>query len=72
MEEQPPYLTSKPKREKLIPVRMTKAILYLTESELVRLLSLNPELWQRAIRRGKRIKLERAAKRRQIKCGIKR
>ena len=38
---------------KLIPVRMTKAVLYLTETELVRLLSRDPALCREAIRRGK-------------------
>lgn len=57
---------------KLIPVKMTKATLYFYEHELVRLLSLNPDLWREAIRRGKRIKRARAARGPKIKEGADR
>lgn len=38
---------------RLIEIKTTKAILFLTELELIKLLSRDPELWQKAIRRGK-------------------
>lgn len=47
-----------------VEVKMTKTTLCFTEPELVRLLSRDVELWQKAIRRGKYIKRERAAERR--------
>lgn len=50
---------------KLIEIRMTKHTLFLTEQELAHLLSLNPELWAKAIRRGKFIRRQRAEGRRQ-------
>jgi hypothetical protein len=50
---------------RLIEIRMTKTTLYLTEPELVRLLSRDPEIWREAIRRGKYI--QRARKRREGK-----
>lgn len=71
MEERFPYLAG-PKREKLVELRMSKAVLYLTEPELVRLLAKDPELWRRGLRRGKFVKRTRAMERRQIKCGTKR
>ncbi|MCL6561278.1 MAG: hypothetical protein K6U74_21320 [Firmicutes bacterium] len=57
---------------KLIPVRMTKAVLYLTEPELVRLLAKDPALWQKAIRRGKFVRRARAARGPKIKGGAER
>lgn len=66
MEERPPYLAG-PKREKLIAIRMTKTTLFLTESELSRLLVKDPELWAAAIKRGKAIR--RKAKTRPPKTG---
>lgn len=53
---------------KLIEIRMTKHTLFLTEHELAHLLSRDPELWRAAVKRGKAIKRQRAAERRQIKC----
>lgn len=49
---------------RLIEIKMTKHTLFLTEQELAHLLSLNPELWAAAIKRGKRIKRQQAAERR--------
>lgn len=49
---------------KLIEIKMTKHTLFLTERELAHLLSLNPELWAAAIKRGKAIRRQKAAKRR--------
>lgn len=66
MEEPTPYLAGKPKRERLIEVSMTKHTLFLTERELAHLLSLNPALWAKAIRRGKFIRRQRAAERREL------
>jgi hypothetical protein len=60
MKEQIPHPAGKPKREKLIAIKMTKATLFLTEPELVRILAKEPELWAAAIKRGKFIR--RAAK----------
>lgn len=37
----------------MLEIRMDKATLMLTESELRRLLARDPELWKTAIRRGK-------------------
>lgn len=61
MEERPPYLAG-PKREKLIAIKMTKATLFLTEPELVQLLTKDPELWLEGIRRGKYVKRARAVR----------
>lgn len=38
---------------KLVRLAMTKTILYLTEQELVKLLAADPDLWKKAIQRGK-------------------
>lgn len=38
---------------KLVEVKMTKATLYLTEEELQKLLINEPEIWAKAIKRGK-------------------
>lgn len=72
MKEQIPHPAGKPKQEKLIAIKMTKTTLFLTESELSRLLAKDPELWAAAIRRGKRIKRQEAQERRKPKCAIKR
>ena len=61
MEERSPYLAG-PKREKLIAIKMTKATLFLTEAELSRLLTREPELWAAAVRRGKCVLRARAAR----------
>ncbi|MEW6425187.1 MAG: hypothetical protein AB1523_10665 [Bacillota bacterium] len=61
MEEQTPYLAG-PKRKKLIAIKMTKTTLFLTESELSRLLAKDPALWREAIRRGKHIRREAKAR----------
>ena len=39
--------------EKLIPLKLTKCELYLTEAELTSLLARDKDLWKRAIQRGK-------------------
>jgi hypothetical protein len=49
---------------RFIEIRLTKYKLFLTQPELVNLLSRDPALWAEAIRRGKRIKRGRAAERR--------
>jgi hypothetical protein len=40
---------------KMLEIRMARCVLYLTESELQRLLSREPDLWKLAIGRGKGI-----------------
>lgn len=57
---------------RLIPVRMTKTTLYLTEPELVRLLSADPDLWAEAVRRGKRIKRAARAREKEVDPRAKR
>ncbi|SHF70639.1 hypothetical protein SAMN02745218_02922 [Desulfofundulus australicus DSM 11792] len=72
MEEQTPHLAGRPKREKLIAIKMTKATLFLTEPELSRLLAKDPALWTEAVRRGKYMKRARAARGPKIKEGADR
>ncbi len=50
--------------DKLIPLKLTKCELYLTEAELTSLLARDQEIWRRAIRRGKWEKRTRAAEKR--------
>ncbi len=38
---------------KLVQIKMTKTTLYLTEGELLKLLSSDPEIWKKGIYRGK-------------------
>lgn len=47
---------------RFIEVRLTKHKLFLTEPELVNLLSRDPALWREAIRRGKHIRRETKAR----------
>jgi hypothetical protein len=47
--------------EKLIPLKVTKCELYLTEAELTSLLARDIDLWKRAIQRGKWEKRTRSA-----------
>lgn len=65
MEERAIYRAGGPEREKLIAIRMTKTILFFTERELTGLLSRDPELWRKAIKRGKFYRRARAAERRE-------
>lgn len=44
---------------KYVEIKLTKCTLFLTEQELQNLLSMNPVLWQEAIRRGKFILRQR-------------
>jgi hypothetical protein len=49
---------------RFIEIRLTKYRIYLTETEINKLLSKDPLLWQEAIKRGKAIKrVETASKR---------
>lgn len=50
-----------------IEIKLTKYTLFLTERELQHLLSMNPELWVVAIRRGKHILRARASEARQAR-----
>lgn len=64
VEQQTQYQAGRPKQEKLIEIRMTKATLYLTEAELSRLLARDPGLWREAVKRGKAIaRVEKAGRR---------
>ena len=45
----------------MIELKLTKCLLFLTESELISLLARDPDLWRQAIRRGKWEKRTRAA-----------
>jgi hypothetical protein len=47
--------------ERMIELKLTKCLLFLTESELISLLARDPDLWRQAIRRGKWEKRTRAA-----------
>ncbi len=38
---------------KMVLIKMTKTTLYLTEGELLKLLSSDPEIWKKGIYRGK-------------------
>ena len=51
----------------MIEIKMTKYSLFLRETELVRLLGTDLELWQEGIMRGKGIKRSRQHKEREIK-----
>lgn len=56
-------------KDRLIEVKMSKTVLFLTETELLNLLSTKSDLWAMAIRRGKAIKRAKVAKARQIRRG---
>lgn len=42
--------------KRMIEVKLTKCVLYLTEAELINLLAKDPAIWQQAIQRGKAFK----------------
>jgi len=52
---------------RLIEIRLTKCRLFLTESELINLLTKDPALWAAAIKRGKWIIRGRKIQERQAK-----
>ncbi len=54
-----------PMADRLLQIQVTKALLVLTEAGLTGLLAKDPDLWRRAIRRGKWEKRARAAEARE-------
>jgi len=64
----PPAYGERPKGDMLrrppSPLKMTKCELFLTEAELISLLARDPDLWKRAIERGKWEKRARATEKR--------
>ncbi|WP_134219073.1 hypothetical protein [Pelotomaculum sp. FP] len=54
-------------KTQFIEIKLSKYVLFLTEIEIKTLLSLNPSLWEEAIRRGKSIKRARVGQARNNK-----
>ncbi len=48
----------------MIEIKLTRCLLVVTETELQRLLARDPELWQKAMHRGKGLLRARQAERR--------
>lgn len=49
-----------------IEIKITKATLFLTESELINLLARDPPLWEKAIKRGKAFRRAAAQEQREV------
>lgn len=54
---------------KLLEIRMTGAVLVLSEAELLSLLAHDGRIWQAALQRGKAVRRAEAAAKRQEKMG---
>ena len=50
-----------------LEIKMRRCVVFLTEGEIIKLLSTDPALWQEALKRGKGITRTRATERREVK-----
>lgn len=65
METQTPYKAG----PQYIEIKLTKCRLFLTEAELQKLLSRDPALWKKALKRGKAVQRAEARRPAKVKAG---